>query len=198
MTKKTRKMLPKIRAVATRRGGGGGQGDPPPQDFDRQRCKTFLFKLPSTITACPQVLEDLVYYLLPPDFHIFLRLWRHEIEETVKPFTTYLLQLEKVIRDSILYASSEREVAGRRRHFKRFFASDCRISKGSVQYLFYLSVPCSIWFNMPQITYVPTSTWWNIYFIIKPKKYLASLPEHPQHIWIGTWVRGVKLSKLIS
>ena len=52
-----------------------------------------------------------------------------EIEETVKPFTTYLLQLEKVIRDFILYASSEREVAGRRWHFKRFFASDCRISK---------------------------------------------------------------------
>lgn len=88
-------------------------------------------------------------YCLPPDFgsHIFflqktwfticsLRIFKSsygsedEIEETVKPFTTYLLQLEKVIRDSILYASSEREVAGRRRHFKRFFASDCRISKG--------------------------------------------------------------------
>ena len=97
-----------------------------------------------------------MYYCLPRDFgsHIFflqktwfticsLRIFKSsygsedEIEETVKPFTTYLLQLEKVIRDSILYASSEREVAGRRRHFKRFFASDCRIFKGfsSLQHL---------------------------------------------------------------
>ena len=84
-----------------------------------------------------------MYYFLLSDFgiHIFLSIRplqifksscgsEDEIEETVKPFTTYLLQLEKVIRDFILYATSEREVAGRRRHFKRFFASDCRISKG--------------------------------------------------------------------
>ena len=87
-----------------------------------------------------------MYYFLLPDFgnHIFflqktwfnicsLRIFKSsygsedEIEETVKPFTTYLLQLEKVIRDFILYATSEREVAGRRWHCKRFFASDCRI-----------------------------------------------------------------------
>ena len=39
------------------KGRGGGRAAPPPQDFDRHRSKTFLFKRPPTITVYLQILK---------------------------------------------------------------------------------------------------------------------------------------------